>query len=175
MLGQEKKLFTINEVSFFFFFFKMKILWCRWCHGWVIKAKCDHHMDGWQLCAVGFAPTWRLLQSQIMCTVRVHKSLESFYFYKFIETVLEFTQIKIYKGRQKKKDKKKLTSRMFKILYFCSMSELGGERRYGLAVRRLAGKPKGLSVRYRFGSAFSSKVVVCGHCPVICLSQLMKH
>ena len=69
---------------------------------------------------------------------------------------------------------------MFKILYFCSlysMSELGDERRYGLAVRRLAGKPKGLSVRYRFGSAFSSKVVVCGHWPLSCdlLSQLTKH
>ena len=39
------------------------------------------------------------------------------------------------------------------------------ESRFGLAVRRWAGKRKD-SVRYRFGSPFSSKVVVCGHCLV---------
>ena len=33
----------------------------------------------------------------------------------------------------------------------------------GLSVRRQAGKPQGTSVGIRFGSPFSSKVVVCGH------------
>ena len=34
---------------------------------------------------------------------------------------------------------------------------------------------RGTSVRNRFGSPFSSKVVVCGHCLVTLSSQLMKH
>ena len=38
-------------------------------------------------------------------------------------------------------------------------------RRFGLAVRRWAGKQKD-SVRICFGSPFSSEVVVCGHCLV---------
>ena len=38
------------------------------------------------------------------------------------------------------------------------------ESRFGLAVRLVSGRT---SVRYRFGSHFSSKVVVCGHCLVI--------
>ena len=40
------------------------------------------------------------------------------------------------------------------------------ESRFGLAVRRyrlVSGRTSG---RYLFGSLFSSKVVVCGHCPV---------
>ena len=33
----------------------------------------------------------------------------------------------------------------------------------------------GTSVRIRFGSPFSSKVVVCGHCLVTLSSTVMKH
>ena len=38
--------------------------------------------------------------------------------------------------------------------------------RFGLAVRRYRLVSRGTSVRIRFGSPFSSKVVVCGHCLV---------
>ena len=41
----------------------------------------------------------------------------------------------------------------------------GDESRFGLAVRRRLESGR-TSVRYRFGSPFSSKVVVCGHCLV---------
>ena len=37
---------------------------------------------------------------------------------------------------------------------------------FGLAVRRVRLVSRGTSVRIRFGSPFSSKVVVCGHCLV---------
>ena len=48
--------------------------------------------------------------------------------------------------------------------------------RFGLAVRRQAMVSGRTSVRYRFGSPFSSKVVVCGHCLVTNLSlTIMKH
>ena len=40
-----------------------------------------------------------------------------------------------------------------------------GMSQFGLAVRRWAGKQTDF-VRIRFGSPFSSKVVVCGHCLV---------
>ena len=40
---------------------------------------------------------------------------------------------------------------------------LGDESRFGLAVRRYGLVSGRTSVRYRFGSPFSSKVVVCGH------------
>ena len=39
--------------------------------------------------------------------------------------------------------------------------------RFGLAVRRVRLVSRGTSVRIRFGSPFSSKVVVCGHCLVV--------
>ena len=38
--------------------------------------------------------------------------------------------------------------------------------RFGLAVRPLRLVSRGTSVRIRFGSPFSSKLVVCGHCLV---------
>ena len=46
--------------------------------------------------------------------------------------------------------------------------------RCGLAVRRLPGKQKALG-SIRFGSPFSSKIVVYGHCLVTLPTQLMKH
>ena len=46
--------------------------------------------------------------------------------------------------------------------------------RCGLAVRRWAGKQKDLG-SIRFGSPFSSRVVVYGHCLVTLPTQLMKH
>ena len=46
--------------------------------------------------------------------------------------------------------------------------------RCGLVVRRLAGKQKDLG-SIRFGSPFSSKLVVYGHCLVTLPTQLMKH
>ena len=45
---------------------------------------------------------------------------------------------------------------------------------YDLAVRSLAGKQKDLGL-IRFGSLFSSKIVVYGHCLVTLPTQLMKH
>ena len=45
--------------------------------------------------------------------------------------------------------------------------------RCGLAVRRLAGKQKDLGSN-RFGSPFSSKIVVHGHCLVTLPTQLIK-
>ena len=48
------------------------------------------------------------------------------------------------------------------------------ENRCGLAVRRQAGKQKDLG-SIRFGSPFSSKIVVYGHCLVTLPTQLMKH
>ena len=44
----------------------------------------------------------------------------------------------------------------------------------GLAVRRLDGKQRDLG-SIRFGSPFSSKIVVYGHCLVTVPTQLMKH
>ena len=46
-------------------------------------------------------------------------------------------------------------------------------RRCGLAVRRKAGQRKDLD-SIRFGSSFSSKIVVYGHCLVTLPTQLMK-
>ena len=45
--------------------------------------------------------------------------------------------------------------------------------RCGLAVRRFAGKQDLGSIR--FGSPFSSKIMVCGHCLVTLPTQLKKH
>ena len=44
--------------------------------------------------------------------------------------------------------------------------------RFGLAVRLVSG---GTSVQIRFGSPFSSKGVVCGHCLVALSFTIMKH
>ena len=47
-------------------------------------------------------------------------------------------------------------------ILLCPVS-LKGRDRFSLTVRPVSGRT---SVRYRFGSPFSSNVVVCGHCPV---------
>ena len=47
--------------------------------------------------------------------------------------------------------------------------------RCGLAVRRYAGKQKDLGSILFFGSPFSSKMVVYGHCVVTLPTQFMKH
>ena len=44
--------------------------------------------------------------------------------------------------------------------------------RFGLAVRLVS---RGTSVQIRFGSPFSSKFVVCGHCLVTLSLTIMKH
>ena len=49
-----------------------------------------------------------------------------------------------------------------------------GVSRCDLAVSRLAGKQKDFG-SIRFGSPFSSKIVVYGHCLVTLPTQLMKH
>ena len=53
----------------------------------------------------------------------------------------------------------------------CGQSS-GAVCRFGLAVRLVS---RGTSVRIRFGSPFSSKVVVCGHCLVASSLTIMKH
>ena len=44
--------------------------------------------------------------------------------------------------------------------------------RFGLAVRLVSRRT---SVRFCFGSPFSSKIVVCGHCLVTLSLTIMKH
>ena len=47
-----------------------------------------------------------------------------------------------------------------------------GVSRFGLAVRVVS---RGTSVRIYFGSPFTSKAVVCGHCLVTLSVTIMKH
>ena len=72
------------------------------------------------------------------------------------------TEEKVFKKRKVfKEDLEELTE--------VEMILRGRVSRFGLALSR------GTSVQIRFGSPFSSKVVVCGHCIVTLSLTIMKH